>query len=87
MIWLYLFRLALTGKQKPASHTPHFLSHRRKNRLLCLPEVRVQRGKHRVLDGLRGLPDAHHPGGAALQGQQHLRGVRQKRSSQRGKRS
>lgn len=86
MTWLYLFHLTLAGKQKPASHTPHVLSRRWKNCLLRLPQIGVQRGEHRVLDGLRGLPDAHLPGGAALQGQQHLRGVCQKRSSQRGNR-
>lgn len=73
---LYLFSLAPTGEQQPGSHTPHFLFHRRKNRLLRLPQIGVQRGEHRVLDGLRGFQDAHLAGGAALQGQQHLRRVR-----------
>lgn len=62
-----------------------FVPHRWQNGLLRLPEVRVLRGEHRVLVGLRGLQDQNVTRRHGVQGQQHLRRVHQKRSPQRGK--
>lgn len=73
-----------SGPAQTHTSVPHVSS--RADRLPRVPEVRVQRGEHLVLAGLRGAQKDQDGPGDDLLGQQDLLRVRPDRSTQTGKR-